>query len=76
RLLVETLQDLDPGLRLVWLAGSVTFRIARELGEPVVREFYADRDYRRYGSIVFTRRAGRLDPRQVADKVLGACVDG
>lgn len=76
RLLVETLQQLDPALRLYCMEASVTYRIARELGQPVVREFYADRDYGRNGSIVFTRRAGRLDPRQVADKVLRACVDG
>lgn len=42
----------------------------------MIREFYADRDYDRSGSIVFTRRVGRLDPQQVADKVLRACIDG
>ena len=58
------------------MEASVTYRIARELGQPVVREFYADRDYDRSGSIVFTRRVGRLDPMQVAAKVLRACVEG
>ncbi|WP_323122092.1 5-oxoprolinase subunit PxpA [Burkholderia alba] len=76
RLLVETLQTLDPTLLLYCMEASVTCRIARELGQPVVREFYADRDYDSSGSIVFTRRVGRLDPAQVAAKVLRACTEG
>jgi UPF0271 protein len=76
RLLIETLQTLDPKLLLYCMEASVTCRIARELGQPVIREFYADRDYDRSGSIVFTRRVGRLDPDQVAAKVLRACVEG
>lgn len=76
RLLIDTLQQLDPGLLLYCMASSVTCRLARERGQPVVREFYADRDYDRDGSIVFIRRIERLDPDQVADKVLRACVDG
>ncbi|WP_206999837.1 5-oxoprolinase subunit PxpA [Trinickia mobilis] len=76
RLLVETLQRLDPTLLLFCMESSVTCRVAREFGQPVIREFYADRDYDRTGSIVFTRRVARLDPQQVADKVLRACVDG
>ncbi|KAF1036938.1 MAG: hypothetical protein GAK33_03422 [Burkholderia lata] len=76
RLLIETLQRVDPGLWLYCMEASVTYRVAVEYGQPVIREFYADRDYDRSGSIVFTRRVGRLDPRQVADKVLRACIDG
>jgi UPF0271 protein len=76
RLLIETLQQLDPNLLLYCMESSATYRVAREIGQPVIREFYADRDYDRSGSIVFIRRIGRLDPDQVADKVLRACVDG
>ncbi|CAM2162687.1 5-oxoprolinase subunit A 2 [Paraburkholderia sacchari] len=76
RLLVETLQQVDPNLLLFCMESSATYRIAREIGQPVVREFYADRDYDRSGSIVFIRRIGRLDPEQVAEKVLRACVEG
>jgi 5-oxoprolinase (ATP-hydrolysing) subunit A len=76
RLLVETLQTLDPSLPLFCMESSVTFRVARELGHPVVREFYADRDYDTSGSIVFTRSVQRLDPQRVADKVLRACTEG
>ncbi|MCG5073215.1 5-oxoprolinase subunit PxpA [Paraburkholderia tagetis] len=76
RLLIETLQQVDPSLLLFCMEASATYRIAREIGQPVVREFYADRDYDRSGSIVFIRRIGRLDPEQVAEKVLRACVEG
>jgi 5-oxoprolinase (ATP-hydrolysing) subunit A len=76
RTLVEALQRIEPGLRLFCMESSVTCRVARELGQPVVREFYADRDYDRSGSIVFTRRVGALDPEAVAAKVLRACTEG
>ncbi|MCY1341661.1 hypothetical protein D9M69_276240 [compost metagenome] len=76
RLFVETLRRLDPELLLFCMDGSATCRIARELGQPVVREFYADRDYDASGSIVFIRRVTALDPEQVADKVLRACQEG
>ncbi len=76
RLLVETLQQLDPALRLYCMEASVTYRIARELGQPVVREFYADRDYGRNGSIVFTRRGGRRYPRLVPYTVRRAWGEG
>lgn len=76
RALVGALQQTEPGLKLFCMEQSVTYRVARAMGHPVVREFYADRDYDMSGSIVFTRRAGRLDPRRVADKVLRACVEG
>ena len=72
RLLIETLQRVDPGLWLYCMEASVTYRVAVEYGQPVIREFYADRDYDRSGSIVFTRRVGRLDPRQVPTAVLRA----
>src|SRR6218665_1330379 len=58
--------------------GALYMHPARDeaLARPVVREFYADRAYAATGSIVFTRRPGRLDPRPVADKVVRACVEG
>ena len=66
RRLVETLRELEPTLALYCMENSVTCRIARELSQPVVREFYADRDYDASGSIVFTRRPQPLDPDKVA----------
>ncbi|AZD37553.1 Lactam utilization protein LamB [Pseudomonas chlororaphis subsp. aurantiaca] len=76
RLLVEHLQVLEPGLLLYCMPGSVIWRVARELGQPVVREFYADREYDLSGSIVFTRNVRALDPATVAARVVRACQQG
>lgn len=76
RLFVETLQRVDPTLLLFCMDGSATCRWAEALGQPVVREFYADREYDASGSIVFIRRVTAWDPEQVAEKVLRACREG
>ena len=73
---VETLHQLDPDLLLYCMPGSATWRAAQALGQPTVREFYADRDYDNSGSIVFIRRVKALDPQEVAAKVLRACQEG
>ncbi|QRY81022.1 5-oxoprolinase subunit PxpA [Pseudomonas sp. PDNC002] len=73
---VETLQRIDPQLMLFCMPGSATWRAAQALGQPTVREFYADRDYDTSGSIVFIRRVKALDPQEVAAKVLCACQEG
>lgn len=76
RLFVETLQRVDPTLLLFCMDGSATCRWAEALGQPVVREFYADREYDASGSIVFIRRVTAWGPEQVAEKVLRACREG
>ncbi|MFV0282229.1 MAG: 5-oxoprolinase subunit PxpA [Castellaniella sp.] len=76
RALVSALQQVDPTLHLYCMAGSVVHRVALEMGQPVVREFYADRDYDMSGSIVFTRRVEALDPQAIASKVVRACTEG
>ena len=76
RALVTALQTIEPTLHLFCMEASVTCRIAQELGQPVVREFYADRDYDVSGSIVFTRQVRRLDPETIAAKVVRACTEG
>ncbi|WP_433692443.1 5-oxoprolinase subunit PxpA [Herbaspirillum seropedicae] len=76
RVFVQTLRQLDPDLLLFCMHGSAVWRVAQELQQAVVCEFYADRDYDNSGSIVFTRRVGALDAAQVAAKVLRACCEG
>ena len=76
RLLVQNLQIIEPTLLLYCMPNSVIWRIAKELGQPVVREFYADREYDLSGSIVFTRNVRALDPATVAARVLRACQTG
>jgi UPF0271 protein len=74
--LVGALQIVDPELPVLVMGGSVLDLVAREHGQPVVREFYADRHYGDSGQIVFTRNVGALDPEAVAAKVLQACKQG
>ena len=76
RLLVQNLQLIEPTLLLYCMPNSVIWRVAKELGQPVVREFYADREYDLTGSIVFTRHVRALDPATVAARVLRACQTG
>jgi UPF0271 protein len=74
--LVGALQIVDPELPVLVMGGSVLDEVAREHGQPVVREFYADRHYGDDGQIVFTRNVGALDADTVAAKVLQACHEG
>lgn len=76
RQLVDTLGKTSSSAILFCMGGSVTYRIARDAGHPVVREFYADRDYDASGSIVFKRKVARPDPEAVAAKCVRACRDG
>lgn len=76
RLLVDALRRTGPDLYLYCMDISETFRVAEEAGQPVVREFYADRDYDRSGSIVFARKMRILEPAEVAEKCVRACTEG
>lgn len=73
---IDVLQKIGSDLIVFCMGIAVTYGIARDAGQPVVREFYADRDYDRSGSIVFKRQVGRFDPAQLADKCVRACRDG
>lgn len=74
--LIEALQIVDPDLPVLVMGGSVIDAVARKHGQPVIREFYADRRYGDNGQIVFTRNVGALEPDRVAATVLQACEEG
>lgn len=74
--LIEALQKATPGLPIYCMGVSQTYRIATAAGYPTVREFYADRDYDRSGSIVFARKVERFDPEALAEKCVRACLEG
>lgn len=76
RALISALQVIDPSIKLYCMESSVTYSVAQEMGQPVVREFYADREYGDDGSIVFTRKVFALNPEHIAKKVLQACKEG
>ncbi|NNM45636.1 5-oxoprolinase subunit PxpA [Knoellia koreensis] len=74
--LVEALRVVAPSLPVLVMAGTAIHRACLDVGQPVVREFYADRHYGADGHIVFTRDVGALDAEAVAAKVIQACQDG
>lgn len=73
---IDYTRKVHPDTHVLCMGISETFRAAQSAGHPVLREFYADRDYDDTGSIVFTRDVGRLDPQEVARKVVRACTEG
>jgi 5-oxoprolinase (ATP-hydrolysing) subunit A len=74
--LVAALQAVTPDLPVLCMAGTALEQVAQDQGQPVVREFYADRHYGDDGRIVFTRDVGVLSPEDVAEKVQLACREG
>ncbi|MBA8903045.1 MULTISPECIES: 5-oxoprolinase subunit PxpA [unclassified Phyllobacterium] len=76
RLFVNSMRTTAPNAFIYCMDISKTYQAAIEAGQPVIREFYADREYDRSGSIVFTRRTARLDPGLIAEKVVRACKEG
>ncbi len=72
---VQSMRIIAPNAFIFCMGISQTYRVACEANHPVIREFYADRDYDRTGSIVFTRRVDRLDPHAVAKKAVRACLE-
>lgn len=76
RSFIDYMRHTAPDVHIFCMGASVTWRIAAETGHPVVREFYADREYDKTGTIVFTRQADRMDPRKLADRVVRACTEG
>jgi UPF0271 protein len=74
--IIEAIQRVDPGLLLFCMRASVTYQLAQKLDQPVVAEFYADREYNDDGQIVFTRSvAEELDPEEVGDRVVRAVTE-
>jgi UPF0271 protein len=76
QLFIEYMRTVAPNAFVLCMDRSATCDAAVAAGHPVVREFYADRDYDESGSIVFTRDAGRPNPDAIAEKVLRACQEG
>jgi len=76
QLMVDMLRKTSGEAILFCMGMSKTYEVARSMGQPVVREFFADRDYDDNGSIVFARKVARPDPEAMAEKCLRACTEG
>jgi UPF0271 protein len=76
RAIIEAIQRVDSGLLLFCMRASVTYQLAQKMDQPVVAEFYADREYNDDGQIVFTRSvAEELDPEEVGNRVVRAVTE-
>ncbi len=75
--IIGAIQSVDPALVLYCMQASKTYELAKEMGQPVAREFFADREYNAEGQIVFTRRiAEELDPEELGERTLRAVAQG
>ncbi len=77
RAIIGAIQSVDPALVLYCMQASKTYELAKEMSQPVAREFFADREYNAEGQIVFTRRiAEELDPEELGERTLRAVAQG
>lgn len=76
QMIVDMMARTSGDTILFCMEASKTYEIAKRSGQPVVREFYADRDYDVSGSIVFKRQVARPDPEAIAAKCVKACTTG
>ena len=77
RAIIEAIQKVDPELSIYCMRASVTYDLARKMDQPVVTEFFADREYGDDGQIVFTRKVTEeLDPEEVAERVVRGITEG
>ncbi|MFK7837208.1 MAG: 5-oxoprolinase subunit PxpA [Sulfitobacter sp.] len=76
QLIIDMLAKTSGDTILFCMEASKTYHLAKQSGHPVVREFFADRDYDSSGSIVFARKVGRPDYAAIAAKCVKACKTG
>jgi UPF0271 protein len=74
----RAVQEVDPVLILLALAGSEMIRAAEERGLPVAREVFADRAYEEDGSLVARNKSGSLitDEDEAIRRVVGMVKEG
>lgn len=73
---IQLMRTVAPEAYVYCMSASQTYQLALEGNQPVVREFYADREYDLSGSIVFSRHVFKPDPNQAALRVLRAVQEG
>ena len=73
---VNAMRKVAPDTFIYCMGASATYRTAAQTGHPVIREFYADREYDTTGKIVFTRKPDDHNPRKAAERVIRACIEG
>ncbi|ARM90926.1 MULTISPECIES: 5-oxoprolinase subunit PxpA [Rhizobium] len=75
-LFVGIMRRAAPDTFIYCMGASETYKSALRAGHPVIREFYADREYDTTGKIVFTRKPDDYKPQKAAERVIRACLEG
>lgn len=75
---IAAMRAYDPALPLMALAGSPIVALARDAGQPVITEAFADRGYQPDGQLVSRRAPGAVlhDPDEVAQRMLRFAREG
>lgn len=76
QMIIDMLAKTSGDTILFCMEASETYKLAKQAALPVVREFFADRDYDNSGSIVFKRQVVRPNPEEIAAKCVKACQTG
>ena len=78
RAIVQAVQEINPRLILLALAGSRMAEAAREAGLPVALEVFADRAYEEDGSLVARTKSGAMitDETLAIERVVGMVKNG
>jgi UPF0271 protein len=76
QMIIDTLAKTSGDTILFCMEASKTYQLAKQSGHPVVREFFADREYDNSGSIVFARKVARPNNAEIAAKCVKACKTG
>ncbi|MBP6018725.1 MAG: LamB/YcsF family protein [Burkholderiaceae bacterium] len=76
--IAQAIFDVNPGLILYALAGSVQVQAARDIGLQVAQEVFADRSYQADGSLTARTQAGAMitDPQIALQQILGMVRQG
>lgn len=74
--IVEAVQAYDPELLLYAMPNSLTYRIAKEQGLPVVAEGFVDLEYTPEGSLYLERAKKAWEPREVAQRFVQLVTNG
>lgn len=69
KLFLNTIHQLYPEMPVYCMSSSAVYQEALKIPHPVVREFFADREYDDEGRIVFVRKMTAPRPEEIKEKL-------
>lgn len=77
KVVIEAIQEIDPQLQLMGLAGSHLAALSTQMNIGFIAEAFADRKYESDGHLASRNKAGSVlqDPQKIADQVLSIVKD-